>query len=668
MPYYLHRPGVPVASLIPSSIPGYRKSRPDPSGYGPDRCDCAACAERFVQVSAERDAWDAAQLVGVESSPVLASFATMAEAHQAKTVLASPDPLVITFNPTETEKRRWRERESSRMGIDPLPWDSEAWQIKLNRLHHAYISIDKPGMVGYTPSEEWGHLDRQLAVRPGRYLEQFAAEETSGYLLHPTSDDPFDGEHYEDSKAAQAEKVKRGAHLWSVTCRRDAFCALVKALDERNTVRFASSAEDIETVYRIGPSSCMSHPTGDYSSTEHPVRVYGASDLQCAYLGSIVRNAPGRGVRARAMVWPERKIYSRVYGDGTLRILLERAGYTLGEGSSDYGNLQGARIRAVCHDSDADVWVMPYIDCCAAAVLSKDRKWFVLGSPRQYRASDFSPTVSTVYETRNQNGLTDGSYGAESDEYMCSHCGDHSVEDDGDECESCQDQRFHCAVCRDVCHEESPVSLAGSDDDLVCSSCIENGRVSTCESCNEYFAAERYARVVQRVRRDQGLSDYCEDCGNTELADRIDSLQAEALEWLAAVRAKEGKQIKARDRGVVLRAHSLDGPSAPLVPPVVDRSVITIRSVDGSEVVAAVRARFGAFVVHPPVLDLAGRRGWVVTHEPSTRRACRVKSLADAEALARELLALGDWVNTVSYPAGAAAVVARYAVSARELV
>ena len=68
------------------------------------------------------------------------------------------------------------------------------------------------------------------------------------------------------------------------------------------------------------------------------------------------------------MVWPERKIYTSLYGDvSRLRLLLENAGYAK-------GGLNGARIRRIV---DGDSFVVPYID--AGDDLADDGEYLIIG-------------------------------------------------------------------------------------------------------------------------------------------------------------------------------------------------------------------------------------------------------------------------------------------------
>jgi len=130
---------------------------------------------------------------------------------------------------------------------------------------------------------------------------------------------------------------------------------------------FAANVEDIVRVYENGPDSCMSQGRDNYASPVHPVSVYGDSDLQLAYI-----EAPAdyhdNGIMARALVWPERKIYGRVYptperyydsardsaraAHYVMVQALEAAGYSA-------GRFDGAKISKIECDGG---FVLPYLD------------------------------------------------------------------------------------------------------------------------------------------------------------------------------------------------------------------------------------------------------------------------------------------------------------------
>lgn len=185
--------------------------------------------------------------------------------------------------------------------------------------HFPHVSKNKPGCISFTESDEKGRADRQASgMLPGRYIKAF---------YNGLSDDQI--RHLANEFLAMHGNVE--------------LC-------------FARTQDDIEQVYRTGPESCMSHPLCSYSSIVHPTRVYGL-DITVAYLH--VKDLPKeeRAITARCIVWEEKKIYGRTYGDeGKLHALLEDQGFRFDEGEDGF---DGARLHKIKSRSN---FVMPYLD------------------------------------------------------------------------------------------------------------------------------------------------------------------------------------------------------------------------------------------------------------------------------------------------------------------
>lgn len=301
---------------------------------------------------------------------------------------------------TEEQRQAWRIREHDRLyggTYVPLPslWRTSEWfnwqhapdgtrwvpvEYSTPKLdHYAHVSLKASALVAFTENDAKGVADRQTVMKPGRYLTKYF-----GHIL-------------------PAEQITELA---------TAFCAEFAPME----LQFAKTADDIEHVYLNGPSSCMSHDASDYSSSEHPVRVYAGPDLQVAYIA--------RGdddITARAVVWPERKLYSNLYGDSRrLTPLLMAAGYTRGP-------LSGARIQARQEDEQ---YVVPYVDGCSCG--EHVGKFIVLGQGG-----------ISLHQT---DGLSGPSVTCD-----CCGCGASETDlyynaDDGDNlCETCDsERRFFC--------------------------------------------------------------------------------------------------------------------------------------------------------------------------------------------------------------------------------
>lgn len=249
---------------------------------------------------------------------------------QAFKTITDPATHHVLLHLSRDEQNDWHRRELDRFDdgtYSPVPWGSLArTSSDPTRYHFAHLSVQFPGLVAFTPDDEYGIANRKKTLKPGRYLETFYKD------------------HY--TREVIAELI--------------AMCSV-----DYLALQIAKTADDIERVYLGGPSSCMSHTADSYSSGMHPVRVYGESpDLALAYFGFIDKAA------ARSIVWPAKKEYTRIYGDtARMEVLLRKEGYK--EGSID-----GARIRRVEHGGGR--YVMPYVDWVDGA--EDDGEWIILGS------------------------------------------------------------------------------------------------------------------------------------------------------------------------------------------------------------------------------------------------------------------------------------------------
>lgn len=366
------------------------------------------------------------------------------------------DNLTVSFVLSPEERIAWREREYHRFingEYHDVPWVrySRQWTPYSDGVesdapypkaitHFAHLSLKTPGSIAYTPSDEHGVQDRQVTIKVGRYLTEFYVDYMSTETI--------------------ASYVDR-----------------IKSFSE--DLKLARSSSEIRSVYVHGPNSCMSANEEEYCTGDvHPVEVYGDSDLAIAYLGTLER------ATARCIVWPEKKLYSRLYGDTTLRVVLESAGYSKADTKgNDYPQFDGATVRAIrCRRG----WIMPYVDCAESADLSRDEKTFTL------RAD-----TNGDYETKNTNGLA-----SEANHAECDHCGERC--DDGETyCDSCNDDRVSCDRCEsDMFDGDSVIWI---DERAYCEHCADSHYSYTCEAdgCNEQW----YSRTAPD-------SNYCDDCAD----------------------------------------------------------------------------------------------------------------------------------------------------------
>lgn len=150
--------------------------------------------------------------------------------------------------------------------------------------------------------------------------------------------------------------------------------AKFRTVAEPPPLLLARTADEIAHVYANGPSSCMSG--GKKVDGVESVRAYASPDLAIAYFK---RND---AITARALVCPERKVHSRIYGDITaFETVLSRAGYKniySAAKTQDFKAFDGLRLAPLrakgwrpahktYEDAEEPVLIAPYFDCGRAA-------------------------------------------------------------------------------------------------------------------------------------------------------------------------------------------------------------------------------------------------------------------------------------------------------------
>ena len=385
---------------------------------------------------------------------------------------------------TDDWQARERERFESGEYISVLP--SLGVHCKLE--HFVHVSIKDPAKLAYIRTPEDGAADRQKQISVRGYLEIYMPD------LPQSKRDEIAEEHAEHFAA------------------RD--------------LKFARTPDEIEEVYtnyaNCGSvaTSCMRYAadSNNFTLHMHPVRVYGAGDLAVAYIA----NEDGK-TTARTLCWPERKVYTRVYGTNDtickLHTLLQIQGYKKscnwrdyggrGNNFADYG-LEGARVLRVQGKNYPNAYIAPYCDDVPYMAACDDKKYFVL-------------STHSGYSMRNTNGLT-----LDDDElegpYVCEYCEEHFHES-GDLttvnvrggtqewCEYCRNEcAFYCDGTNEYYSESfySDVVINGTRYEL------EYARENyyKCEHCREWSTES-----LIEVRSSNAAQDVCPDCA-TERAFR----------------------------------------------------------------------------------------------------------------------------------------------------
>ena len=319
----------------------------------------------------------------------------------------------------------WLEREKTRMldgTYQDVPWYNETWWIdgQSKNNHVAHVSVKTPHKIAYTPNYEYGAADRQISVSIGKYLRDFYS--------HTLRD--MEGKNSGRKRADGSD-----LYLDAFTYYQEQF---VTQFGDSNTLHYATTADDMEQVYINGPASCMGGQDINWESDIHPARVYAAGDLHLAY----TKDTEDK-ITSRALVWPDKKLVGRIYGDeGSLQHLLTLDDYKMANAHA----LEGARLAIIPYDRGH---VMPFIDGASCYTVVNNPKTgkneFYLGYDRAVggirkvggyqNGLDYDPEeedtftcgccdeqidadyLVTVITARNHNGRT-------SIEDWCNHCAD----------------------------------------------------------------------------------------------------------------------------------------------------------------------------------------------------------------------------------------------------
>ena len=266
-----------------------------------------------------------------------------------------------------------------------LVWESEPWwtdHIAHYTGQYPYWQVKRsdtnPALLAYFQNANKAHRNVWTQIKPGRYLAQFLSN-----CLNPKQIKYW------------AEWQAKGTQPTDET-----------ALP---VVHFADTPDDIEQVYVTGPASCMFYDVGSFDCEEHPTRIYGAGDLAIAHTVDPEIDPETRGhVIARAICWPERKVFGRVYptiDEAGHAENLRAALYALGYRSAhecDGKGLDGARMLRL---GDGDNVVMPYLDAPYQA-FDDTGDFLILRTYGEYEGTNTDGTARLTPEY----------------EYTCEHC------------------------------------------------------------------------------------------------------------------------------------------------------------------------------------------------------------------------------------------------------
>jgi hypothetical protein len=403
--------------------------------------------ERLRQLDADFSYWVAAKDAALE----LTRRRELGAAVEMHFVLSDNERLAIDV------RGRWYQLAY------PLPWEEDGAPRYAALSEHEGRRDD--GKIAYYRDERDAAADRRTAVSVGTYLDRFC----------------------QDISAAERERridLVRSAAALTIT----------------------TNSTEIARAYwpdrRPSVQSCMTNAFDRLIA--HPCSVYGApGDLALAYLG------PLDNVVARAIVWPAKKIYGRIYsGSDALKNMLIAAGYRS-------GNFEGARIRRIRAGSTGVLgraYLAPYVDGYDYAYASTCGQFWILSCD--------ADSEDEYINTGNQCGYSEVCTGT-TRYTSCDHCGERFDESDSDSseyCGSCFESRWTCEVCdgtyfTDECQQNAINSRGRAV--LVCSDNCAQSLTVTCPRCGrdhtDHFAEDH---VHVRRRAVTGELRYCDDCEN----------------------------------------------------------------------------------------------------------------------------------------------------------
>ena len=287
---------------------------------------------------------------------------------------------------TITEADVWKVNILERMAKREIKlpiWIGHPWwaDSDLFMEHLPYVSEDDPSKIVYTPSQEYGQANRQVRIKPGKYLTRFFANELSPEIIR--------------------ELVNEHNYKHATP-----------------TLKFTETADDVEYVYEHGPNSCMvMDRVGRYiESSIHPVRVYAGPDTRVAY----IERSPGN-VSARCVVNEIDQTFSRIYGDEyILEGLLRDAGYS-------YGDLHGCRLAYI---EENHTPLCPYLDGTneVDVIFQGGKQYLYVTSDGEHVADMTSGYLRKVYTCDCCHDRVDSEdslvYSEWSDVNLCSFCRD----------------------------------------------------------------------------------------------------------------------------------------------------------------------------------------------------------------------------------------------------
>jgi hypothetical protein len=400
--------------------------------------------------------------------------------------------LCIVRNDPAALDRNWRLREMKRLfdGTYKLPQGALPMELPREASHQ----ISEMRWMEHYAGRSFADL--LLSAQPDHFAHLSQSDERKIAF----TENHQKGQQDKQKTQAAVTYISNQCHHWPEFVQAE----LLSALGGFNVqLQFVETAEDMVRIYTECNSSrdvgsCMTHDVSDYNSNPvHPVAVYAAGDLQVAYARM---DGDSGEIWGRALVWPERKVWGRIYSTNAslFRKALKAAGYESGESSTA---LVGARLQLIYTDDSEREIVMPYIDGTQSA--------------------DWDGVRLTIASHGNIEAGSTGGLARLGPEYFCEHCDadiNYQAERYDSEsgeilCESCYNEAY--TRCEE-CHSETQTHETLYDEHSnrsLCSYCYHE-RNTNCDECGEDFPRD------QVTVSDHDGCDRCEECHEQHEADR----------------------------------------------------------------------------------------------------------------------------------------------------
>jgi len=224
----------------------------------------------------------------------------------------------------------WREREALRLRdgtYTPLPawWTDAPWWRNSTAAADHYAHVSECGeLIAYTQTPEKGEADTQTPIKATRYLTKYLSDRLTPQEI------VIIGSRFAAPKAALSISYE--------------------AADFTRVYMAAAHCAESSSY-----PSCMRYEAATFGTPRHPVEAYAGHGLAIAFI-----QLDDGSIPARAIVWPEKKIFVRVYGieesdKHNMATLLADAGYTREDG------FDGAKLSRIPFFNEERL-VIPYID------------------------------------------------------------------------------------------------------------------------------------------------------------------------------------------------------------------------------------------------------------------------------------------------------------------